>query len=786
MLKKMLVILVLLLMSPCHVSSAKSSLNTFSAVNSILNTSDLSKAIKDAEKILSDGNISSKKAENLASEIATVSADLSKEMDYVKRQSDLTEKQLAVFGDKSEDNEPKEITRRRQQVNAELMKYKAALAEAEFLLNKSDNLQKILVNYSRDKLMISLSERSPVLVSPKTWSAFIPEMITLSSVMFEAPLKWYNSLTDIQKKLVKIDIMPGLFIAFMALLLGRYIRQFLLRRFGCDPEIEDPKYNRRLLAAFCVTISMGVLPASVLVGMLIWLKSSGWVVSGMFGLIIMEGISSILFFVLVTALSKAIFAPHFPDWAITNIPFNKSKLIKNKINLIFAVFLIHNFLEKVMVEANYSADMQVLLAIMADILKGYLIISLSRPSKWKDKHEEHDEDDDEERVSLFTIANLRNIVMIFAGGGVAAAVLGYVALANFILYRIVATFLIVSGLSILKTALSETVTFAVSSKFLRKKLGLRVNFLKKVRFWIIFILDPALILLGLAMVLSLWGVPKPWIKNSFDAIVNGFSFAGINISLFDIAASIIVFMLLVSVVRFMKDKLLHNVLAETALDETSMHSLAAGFSYVGFILAGMVSIAVLGVDLTNLALVAGALSFGIGLGLQNVVNNFVSGIIILVERPIKVGDWVVVNDKEGIVKQINIRATELETWQKANVIIPNAEILSNYVTNYTHKDKYGRITVEVGVAYGSDTAKVTKILIDVAKNHQHIMSYPEPFVIFNNFGDSSLNFELKCFTANIFQKIHIASDMRYQIDKAFIENGIEIPFPQRVVHMVKD
>ena len=91
-------------------------------------------------------------------------------------------------------------------------------------------------------------------------------------------------------------------------------------------------------------------------------------------------------------------------------------------------------------------------------LKGYLIISLSRPSKWKDKHEEHDEDDDEERVSLFTIANLRNIVMIFAGGGVAAAVLGYVALANFILYRIVATFLIVSGLSILKTALSETVT----------------------------------------------------------------------------------------------------------------------------------------------------------------------------------------------------------------------------------------------------------------------------------------------------------------------------------------
>ena len=146
------------------------------------------------------------------------------------------------------------------------------------------------------------------------------------------------------------------------------------------------------------------------------------------------------------------------------------------------------------------------------------------------------------------------------------------------------------------------------------------------------------------------------------------------------------------------------------------------------IFAALLSISVTGIDLSNLALVVSALSVGIGFGLQNVVNNFISGLILLVERPIKVGDWVRVGSNEGIVKRIQFRATELETWQRASVIIPNAEIISSSVTNLTHRDQYGRVEVGVGVAYGSDVEKVREILLDVAVTNEQVSRHPEPTV----------------------------------------------------------
>ena len=178
------------------------------------------------------------------------------------------------------------------------------------------------------------------------------------------------------------------------------------------------------------------------------------------------------------------------------------------------------------------------------------------------------------------------------------------------------------------------------------------------------------------------------------------------------------------------------------------------------------------------------MSVGIGFGLQNIVNNFVSGIILLIERPIKVGDWVVVGGNEGLVRRISVRATEIQTFQRAAVIVPNAEFLSNSLTNWTHKDRNGRIEILVGVAYGTDTQQVEEILLGLAKEHEEVMTIPEPFVLFRDFGASSLDFELRCFTENVTRRLRIASDLRFKIDAAFREANIEIPFPQRVVHMV--
>jgi len=194
-----------------------------------------------------------------------------------------------------------------------------------------------------------------------------------------------------------------------------------------------------------------------------------------------------------------------------------------------------------------------------------------------------------------------------------------------------------------------------------------------------------------------------------------------------------------------------------------------------------------GLDFQTIAIVAGALSVGIGFGLQNIVNNFVSGLILLFERPVRPGDWVIVGATEGYVRKISIRYTLIQTFDRAEVLVPNSELISNQVTNLMLSDTYGRVTIPVGVAYGTDTRRVRDILHKVAREHPMAVLYDPrvspPKVFFMRFGDSSLDFELRFFIREIDYKLSVRSDILYAIDDAFREAGIEIPFPQRVVHV---
>jgi small-conductance mechanosensitive channel len=209
----------------------------------------------------------------------------------------------------------------------------------------------------------------------------------------------------------------------------------------------------------------------------------------------------------------------------------------------------------------------------------------------------------------------------------------------------------------------------------------------------------------------------------------------------------------------------------------------AGVGYLGFGLAAIAAVSYAGFDFSNLAIVAGALSLGLGFGMQSIVNNFVSGLILLAERPIKVGDWIVVGDDEGIVKDINVRATIIETFDRSNLIIPNSQLISQTVKNWTLKNNTGRIQIPVGVHYDSDADLVVAVLLEVAQNNEQVLSEPEPFVYFNDFADSSLNFTLYAYTVNVRRRLRVATELRLAILKAFREKGIEIPYPQTDVHM---
>lgn len=196
------------------------------------------------------------------------------------------------------------------------------------------------------------------------------------------------------------------------------------------------------------------------------------------------------------------------------------------------------------------------------------------------------------------------------------------------------------------------------------------------------------------------------------------------------------------------------------------------------------ALAAAGFQLSQFALVAGALGVGIGFGLQNIVNNFVSGLILLFERPIQTGDTVELGTLLGTVSRIGIRSSTIRTYEGAEVIVPNARLIENEVVNWTLSDRLRRIEVAVGVAYGTNPRRVLEILVAVAKSHPQVLAEPEPYALFHGFGDSSLDFILRGWTANFDQYLRIRSELRLGVHDALAAAGIGIPFPQRDVHIV--
>lgn len=260
--------------------------------------------------------------------------------------------------------------------------------------------------------------------------------------------------------------------------------------------------------------------------------------------------------------------------------------------------------------------------------------------------------------------------------------------------------------------------------------------------------------------------------------------SGARITLGTVITAVVIFVVLILAIGQVKKRILRPVLRRTPLSENAQSATVKISGYLMIVLGTLIALQSAGINLTTLNVLAGAVGIGIGFGLQNIASNFISGLIILFERPIKVGDRIEVGSVLGDVVAINAGATTVLTNDNLAIIVPNEKFISQDVINWSYNDRTVRFKIKVGVAYGSDTRLVEKLLLQAAAENPSVLDSPVPQVRFMEFGDSSLNFELRIFTQELIDREgRMKSELNFAIDDLFRKHGIEIPFPQRDVHV---
>ncbi|NIA08271.1 MAG: mechanosensitive ion channel [Nitrospiraceae bacterium] len=391
------------------------------------------------------------------------------------------------------------------------------------------------------------------------------------------------------------------------------------------------------------------------------------------------------------------------------------------------------------------------------------------------------------RAAHYFLISFLPLVLVFVVG---AEWLGYRNLSWYFLSSTFFTY--ISGLTVywirglLQNLLDDFATGRSPwSKHLRDRIGIKENEILKAFFWTKAILSTFLWGLWAISLFYFWSISSTYLNRIFSIFLYGFSVGKIQIVPARMIAAIFVFGATWAFTSWIKRRM-GKKLIDAYMTKSARDALITLTGYLGFVIALIMGLEVAGFEFSNLAIIAGALSVGIGFGLQNIVNNFVSGLILLFERPIKRGDWIVVGQTEGYVKKVSVRSTLIQTFDRTDVIVPNSELISTQVTNWMLGDIYGRIKIPVGVAYGSDTRRVEKILLEVARAHPLVITNRpdmEPRVYFWEFGDSALNFRLDVFLKDIDRRRETRSEINFAIDEAFRKEGISIPFPQQDVYV---
>jgi len=688
------------------------------------------------------------------------------------------EDSLALLGPAPKDGDPAEA--------GPLAAERKALAEraAYFqsqrtrILANIDDGARLLSELSQRRLEARwrrILRRDASLVSPTLWSQAAREAGALGAKMARYFGQWRADRAD------KGGVLTGVFaivaaFAFSLLMFGP-VRGWTRKAFTTQLQALEPTPGRRVAVAG-VRMLTRVIPG--IIGGVAVIETARAV-----GLLADDGVGvaraiwgALIAYLIVDGFSAGILTQTSPGWRLAAFDAGRARTATFLMLAIVLIVGARMIFVAIASTAGDAAAASRLAMGIAAALVGALLVALCMPAR----REEESAAPADDSVPKLVWAPLRFVGRILGVLIGAAAIAGQINFADFAATRLYYLALLAAILWFARSGLREALSWGdrrLRAGHAASPQGEPGAF----EFWVGLGVDATLLMITAPAVFLLAGYEWAGVRDVFMRALVGFRVGGVVISLTDILLAILAFVAILASTRLLQGGLQRGPLAYSRMDAGVQNSLVTLFGYAGLVFATATALSIAGFDLSNLALIAGALSVGIGFGLQSVVNNFVSGLILLFERPIKVGDWIVTNSGEGIVKKISVRSTELETFDRSAIIIPNSELVASTVTNWTHKNNMGRVRIPVGVAYGSDPDLVRMLLIKCADDNPLVVRFPEPFVSWEGFGASSLDFELRCFLADIGKGLQARTELRFAIFRTFRENGIEFPYPQQDIHV---
>ncbi|WP_424980241.1 DUF3772 domain-containing protein [Leisingera sp. S232] len=675
------------------------------------------------------------------------------------------EGQLSALGPAPGDgeSEPEDIANLRASLEQQLNDLKVPRIVSEEAYSRADGLISEIDTIIRERRTRILLERGPSPVNPENWSGALRALNRSGSLLWNETANKLSSQATAERIRHELPVLLILLaIAALLILRGRSWARAAgnyLRRFGS---------SGRGVWSFVVSLLEVVLPFIGIICLTAAVELSG--ILGIRGTLLLDYVPGWALLILSFHwLGNQLFSSRIEN---DLVPVQEGRLNETRLMVdILAVILVLqdalrqlDVIESIPAEAHAVASFPLITAAALVLLRLHRI-GVKQRQKQTSTTAEEDGAISVGANRLMTLVRRATYLLGFVSP--VLAVLGYVNAAEALIYPAVSTLALLAALMVFQRFLGDVYGWlsGAGSAARDSLFSVLIGFV--------------LVALAIPMLALIWGARIADLTELWSKFLEGFQIGDARISPTAFLSFAVVFAIGYTLTRLVQGSLRNSLLPKTKIDPGGQNAITAGLGYVGIFLSAVIAISTAGLNLSSLAIVAGALSVGIGFGLQTIVSNFVSGIILLIERPISKGDWIEVGGLMGYVRDISVRSTRIETFDRSDVIVPNSDLISGTVTNYTRGNTVGRVIVPVGVAYGTDPRKIEAILLDIAKAHPMVLLNPAPYVVFQGFGADSLDFEIRAILRDVNWVLSVKSDMNYEIARRFGEEGIEIPFAQR-------